>query len=249
MKNTLRALFRLMAISVVFPSFAMAGLIVQLVFFRSDEQKYFYLAQLTHFLGKSLVIILNMRCRIDGLENVVPNALVVSNHVGTPDVLALSTCFPAFFVAKSEVRSWPLLGYLTRLGSTLFVDRGRRFQLKHILRQIVSRMKLGYSVVLFPEAGVTDGTQVVDFKSSPFQAAVETRRPVLPIAIRYGDGNSPTIACWFNRTFSSHVWALLKNPVLDTHLTILPAIADITDRRILARESRRQILEAWQKMR
>jgi Acyltransferase len=56
-----------------------------------------------------------------GLEG---GGLTVSNHLTYLDILVYGAVRPLVFVAKSEVRRWPLLGTLASLGGTIFVDRG-----------------------------------------------------------------------------------------------------------------------------
>src|SRR5260221_1787941 len=43
------------------------------------------------------------------------HGLVVCNHLGYLDVLALASVLPATFVAKCEVRAWPLVGWFARM--------------------------------------------------------------------------------------------------------------------------------------
>src|SRR5260370_31620661 len=54
--------------------------------------------------------------------------LTVSNHLTYLDILVYGAAPPFLFLAKSEVRGWPLLGTLARLGGTIFVDRGLSLQ-------------------------------------------------------------------------------------------------------------------------
>ena len=61
-------------------------------------------------------------CRAIGLRVVVRGGLpaegprlVVANHVSWTDILALASLHPLIFLSKSEVESWPLLGFLARV--------------------------------------------------------------------------------------------------------------------------------------
>ncbi len=69
--------------------------------------------------------------RVLGVEvsaggRVPASGLLVSNHLSYLDVLVLSTITPAVFVAKSEVRGWPVFGWLARRAGTLFIERAKR---------------------------------------------------------------------------------------------------------------------------
>src|SRR5438105_795266 len=63
---------------------------------------------------------------------------LVSNHLGYLDILALSALTPSVFVAKSEVRHWPVFGWFARLGGTLFADRERRLQVGELTKELRS---------------------------------------------------------------------------------------------------------------
>ncbi|MBI4389219.1 MAG: 1-acyl-sn-glycerol-3-phosphate acyltransferase [Nitrospinae bacterium] len=239
---------RAIAIAAVFFLFGMAGLFLHIVLFREKKKLYSGLLTLAHNLAKCACFILNIRIEAEGeLMNADPGALIVSNHVGTPDILVLGSCFRAFYVSKMEFRSWPFLGALTRLGGTIFVDRAKRLEVKDAIEEIKERLDLGQSVVLFPEAGVTDGQDIGPFKSPHFQAAILAGRPVLPVLIRYRDGRVPSIASWYDTTFFRHILALLKNRRLDAAVSIFPPLPGMEDRTLLAAECRRILREAHQK--
>jgi 1-acyl-sn-glycerol-3-phosphate acyltransferase len=82
--------------------------------------------------------------------------LLLSNHVSYWDILALGSLFPLGFMAKDCVGRWPVLGTVTRLCNTIFVDRGcvrgRWRALRTLQRKV---QELPYCV--FPE-GTTTGS-------------------------------------------------------------------------------------------
>lgn len=49
--------------------------------------------------------------------------LVVMNHVSWLDIFVLNSVMPATFIAKSEIRQWPLVGWLLQGADTLFIER------------------------------------------------------------------------------------------------------------------------------
>ena len=51
--------------------------------------------------------------------------VVISNHLGYLDIIAFAALHPCVFVAKSEIRRWPLLGWMTTMAGTVYVERGR----------------------------------------------------------------------------------------------------------------------------
>jgi 1-acyl-sn-glycerol-3-phosphate acyltransferase len=93
---------------------------------------------------------------------VIPaGGLLVSNHLGYLDVLVLSAITPAVFVAKREIRNWPLVGLLASLAGTLFVDRERRVQVGRMNDDIQVTLAAGALVVLFAEGTSSNGQTVL----------------------------------------------------------------------------------------
>ena len=138
----------------------------------------FMLAQLLRIPGyKKLVPMFHAgTCRILGIETVVSGSmtllkptLYVSNHVSYIDIFVLGQ-IPAFFVAKSEVSSWPVFGKLAEFQNTLFIERSPR-KAKAQLDILKHHLKKGNSLTFFPEGTSTDGTHVEPFKSTLFESA------------------------------------------------------------------------------
>ena len=116
--------------------------------------------------------------------------LVVANHVSWLDTYALNTVSAARFVAKSEVRGWPVIGvdrarFGTHLPQTRLLPRrgahGRRA--RRGARAAASR------VAAFPEATTSEGRGLLPFYPAMFQAAVLSGARVQPVAMRYRDGD------------------------------------------------------------
>src|SRR5690606_20394733 len=52
------------------------------------------------------------------------NALVVANHVSWLDIFVVNAVQPCHFVAKADIRNWPVLGWLCEKAGTIFIARG-----------------------------------------------------------------------------------------------------------------------------
>jgi 1-acyl-sn-glycerol-3-phosphate acyltransferase len=167
---------------------------------------------------------------------VVPGSLIIANHVGIPDIFVMGAYFPSFFVAKSEIKRWPGMGWLTQLGATIFVDRNRKQQVGSTVNQIQYRLKAKCSVILFPEAQATDGKGILPFKSSHFEAAVQLGKPIVPVVIHYHDNKKSSIACWYNINFLTHLIRLLKQKQLYVTIQTFPPFEGEVDRKILAKK-------------
>lgn len=142
--------------------------------------------------------------------------LYVSNHTSWLDVLVLGAVLDARFVSKAEVGTWPLLGWVAKLGRSVFVsrERGRTGQESKALAE---RLRGGESLILFPEGTTSDGARVLPFRSSFFAVAGEAAR-VQPLTVVYDrSGGLPAcrrdrpITAWYgDMETASHAWRLLR---------------------------------------
>jgi len=173
--------------------------------------------------------------------------MIVSNHVGSVDIFVMAACFRMSFVSKSDVRTWPLVGYMTRIANTIYIDRDRRRGLTVMVQAMAKRLKSGHFVVVFPEGRATTGHQVERFNSSAFEAVVRADSSVIPVTIRYSDTGEPSVACWPEGiSFVENLKRLLMHPRLNVHVWVFPAIRGETDRQILAEKSRALISEKYE---
>lgn len=111
--------------------------------------------------------------------------LIVANHVSWVDIHALNSISPLRFVAKSEIRKWPIFGFLASQAGTLFIDRNDRKGAIHIIHSLKRELENGANACYFPEGTTSDGSQILPFKGSIIQAALAAQTDVIPVAIRY----------------------------------------------------------------
>ena len=117
-----------------------------------------------------------------------PNALgrlVLANHISWMDIFAINAVIPARFVAKSEIRKWPVLGLLVTGGGTLYIERGRRHAVAALNHAVRDHLAGGELVVVFAEGTTSDGSNVLPFHSNMVAPAIDVGAPVLPRAGRY----------------------------------------------------------------
>ena len=198
--------------------------------------------------GKLCCWVMNVNIHQEGsTEGTEGGTLIVSNHVGSLDIFVMAACFKMAFVSKSDVRSWPLVGYMTRIANTIYIDRTRRSELAGLVQAVADRLRSGNSVVVFPEGGASLGNQVERFKSSVFEAVIQAKSSVLPVTIRYFDGGEPSVACWPEGvSFIENLKRLLMHPRLNVKVYALPKITGETDRQVYANKSRALISEKYQ---
>lgn len=112
-------------------------------------------------------------------------AMIAANHVSWLDIFAVSSVRSTRFIAKSEIRDWPLAGWIAERAGTIFIRRERRRDTARINDIVHAALAEGDCVGLFPEGTTTEGDRLLKFHSSLFEAAVANAAIVCPVAIRY----------------------------------------------------------------
>ncbi len=143
-------------------------------------------ARLIHWWSRRVLTICGLQLRVEGsLSADGRGAMLLLNHVSWTDIYLMLAQAHVRFVAKSEIRSWPLIGYLCDRVGTMFIERGRRHAVHEANRRIAQVMREGGLVGVFPEGTTTDGTVLLPFHANLCQAAIEADVPIQPVALRY----------------------------------------------------------------
>jgi len=111
--------------------------------------------------------------------------LIVANHISWLDTQVLHALSQMGFVAKAEIASWPVAGYLARVGGTVFHRRGSHDSASGVATAMKERLSAGGKVAIFPEGGILVGTGIKRFHARLFGAAIDTQTDIQPVAIRY----------------------------------------------------------------
>lgn len=149
--------------------------------------------------------------------------IYVCNHTSWLDVLVLGAQLDACFIAKSEVGTWPLIGWIARLGRTAFTSRQRTRTAgeRDAMRE---RLDSGDSLILFPEGTSSDGSRVMPFRSAFLSLAeaptgVANRPPLVqPVSLVFDRlagmpvcrSNRLVFAWYGDMDLASHAWPLLQ---------------------------------------
>jgi len=120
-------------------------------------------------------------------------AFIASNHLSHLDILVLSAAYRTNFVAKSEISKWPVMGWLSKLGATVFIDRANRNDTPRVIQRVADLMTQGVTMTVFVEGYCGDGTQLLEFKRSLFKVPVMCNKPVVPIALYYDSADAPWV--------------------------------------------------------
>lgn len=174
------------------------------------------------------------------------HGLIASNHLSYLDILVFSAAAPCLFVSKSEVKSWPLVGWVASLTGSVFVDRSSRGQTDSVRPRMQERLQAGARLILFPEATSSDGNMLLPFHSSLFQAAVDASAPITAACISYefpvGDGDPRRDACyWGEMTMFPHLIKLLTKSSVQANLRFAEHPQLFSDRKQAAVEMERQV--------
>ncbi len=123
---------------------------------------------ITQFVCRNALRILRIPLNVTG-EPLQGQVAVVANHTSWLDIFALNAFDDIYFVAKSEVSNWPVIGWLARATGTQFIVRDRTQALSHT-HMLQTRLRHGHRLLFFPEGTSTDGRRVLPFKPTLFQS-------------------------------------------------------------------------------
>lgn len=182
-------------------------------------------------------------------EPAAGGVLLAANHTSWLDIIVLGSLAPASFVAKREVKEWPLFGLIARLGRTIFVDRDGRRAVREPVAEMQARLQAGESVILFPEGTSSDGNRVLPFRTALMGAAeaeVDGRPArVQPVTVVYrmlwgmplDRRRRPQFSWYGGMPLWPHLWRALATGPVDASVTFHPplTIAEAGGRKELAR--------------
>lgn len=168
-----------------------------------------------------------------------PPFILVSNHLSYLDIVPLYQTLKCTFVAKMEVRNWPVLGYLVYMMGVIFVNRKSKKDVVRVNQLMVDSMNAYQGIVIFPEGTSSGGAGVLPFRSSLLEVAAENRFPVYAASIQYAtsekDPPASNSVCFYGarHTFVQHLFLMAKNRRIDCTIRFDPVPVFDTDRKKL----------------
>ena len=128
-------------------------------------------------------------CKISarGHENLDKNKsyVFVANHQGAFDIF-LTYGFlnhNIVWMQKHSLRSLPLVGYASKMAGHVFVNNTNATTRAITLKEAISKVKDGVSIVIFPEGARTHTGKMRQFKKGAFYIATEEKLPIVPLTI------------------------------------------------------------------
>jgi 1-acyl-sn-glycerol-3-phosphate acyltransferase len=199
----------------------------------------------------------NATCRIFSIKREIlgtpiknQQVIYVSNHVSYLDIPVIGSVLQSSFVAKSDVASWPVFGFLSKLQQTAFISRTRT-DVKKGTGTLETMLNEGKNLVIFPEGTSTEGIKVKPFKSSLFSVLLNEKDGGLTlqpftIGIKSVNGKIPKnqkqrdIYAWhlnMDTPLAPHLWNFAKGKGAVITLIFHPPINTNTfsDRKTLAK--------------
>lgn len=185
-----------------------------------------------------LCAILGIEVRATGRPEGKP-FVVASNHVSYLDIVVLGSLYPSQFVAKDEIRGWPLFGWISRAAGTLFVDRDNPRDAVRVIRSIRVLLAQGTPVTIFPEGRTSDGEDVAPFLPSLLEPAARHRVPCFGASVSYDTPESEMAPartiCWSDGSnFVKHFMRVLTLRRIEARVNFSQEAVQSSDRKELA---------------
>jgi 1-acyl-sn-glycerol-3-phosphate acyltransferase len=208
-----------------------------------------------HRLCRDIVEALRLECDVSG---VLPEGgAVVCNHLSYMDVLLLGAQRPFVMVAKTEVRGWPLFGWLTAQAGTVYVKRGGGATTYRRVNAAMARAyATGLPVLFFPEGTTTDGDYpdggVMPFRRGLFHSVLDNDVPLRVAGLRYSlmernDGASVgnDVCWWGDADFVPHLFRFLGLRGVRAEVRFGDEVEERGDRFVLSETARARVMELY----
>jgi len=202
-----------------------------------------------HRFCRLAVLVLGVRWSVEG--RLPSDGAVVSNHLSYLDILLFSATRPFVMVAKSEVRAWPLIGWMTAQAGTVYVVRGAGpSTYSGVNRAMAEAYLSGLPVLFFPEGTTTDGSEVLPFRRGLFHSVLNEGVALRTAALAYSvEDREVSVAkdvCWWgDALLAPHLWKLAGLKGVRARVQFGEVIEERSDRFALSQGARARIEEMY----
>lgn len=153
--------------------------------------RYWFITRWTHFNLWWLELTCNLRCNVEGLENIPAEGggIVMAKHQSTWETMALQRWFtPQTWVLKRELMRLPLFGWAIALLRPIAIDRAAGSEaVRQMATEGKKRLAEGVWLVVFPEGTrVAPGVRV-RYRVGGGVLAAESGAPIIPVAHNAGE--------------------------------------------------------------
>jgi len=208
-------------------------------------------AKLSVLWGKGLAWIFGIKTRIIGDPGRINGGLIISNHTGYVDIMVHAGVWPIRFAAKSSIKYWPFIGWFISIGRPVWIDRKSVSKSKIAEKEFRDTMANDIFLLVYPEGTSTSGKDgILEFKSTPFEAAAQGDNWIMPSIIRYGDTPDGKPIAWYgDMTFLPHLWRIFGYKRIYAEITVLePFKPEGRNRKELARLTHEKMQKEYEKI-
>lgn len=231
--------------------------ITRCIFAFFPKKRTYLLSYIVHIFSKINVFILGIKVKLYGDRCLLKErgVLFTSNHLSYLEGFVASSLSPLVFIGRADLKKWPILGVLSLLSDTIFVKRNAS-DIHRELQQMVTMLNSKVNLILFPEGTSTDGTKLLPFKASFFDAPIKAKSKIIPLAVHYSHINNEKLneqnrdlVYWYgDMEFFPHLWKVLSLRQIGLTVTICEPIfasqtqgTDSTQRKHLSNLCRKTI--------
>lgn len=200
--------------------------------------------------AKGSARIFNFKVESEGEPPKAPFFLVC-NHLSYLDIIPLYFYLNCTFVAKKEVKSWPVLGFLVYMMGVIFIDRKHKGDVVRVNKILTESLNEHQGIVIFPEGTSTGGKDILPFKSSLLEYPASQNLDVYVASINYKtsekDMNAVDSVCFFGarHSFPEHVFLMAKNHRIDCKIIFNNEPVKASDRKELAEKLYQKMMDQF----
>ncbi|WP_128914830.1 lysophospholipid acyltransferase family protein [Granulicella sibirica] len=188
--------------------------------------------------------------KVDVIGKPPDKGVLISNHLSYMDIVTFAALHRCVFCSKAEIRTWPVLGWMTTMAGTVYVERGRGGSAVKAAKGMQEASAAGLPVIFFPEGTTSNGEGLLKFHSGLLAQAMASEEPIVPAFIRYhlDQDNGPDVSIaddvsyWGNRDMLAHIFKFLglKGVRVEVRFAEKPIqfSADVLHRKVAADEAR-----------
>ncbi len=200
--------------------------------------------------GQSIASIIGMKIVVKG-NPPNPPFFLVANHLSYIDIFVLFANSRGTFIAKSDIKEWPIAGFVLGTSGLIFVDRDRKTDVSRVNKEISEHLTEAQGIFLFPESTTSGGEGLLPFKSSLFQFPAQEAIEVTSAAISYTCNDesvdvSTEICWWTDISFPNHFWNVLKIKEFEVTITFSDKKLVHSNRKFLATETQAIVEEIFE---
>lgn len=237
-----RAVYKILLFAISAVAYLTSAFVAQL-FIRDQAKRRRFFTHNVFVFAKWGMWFMNVKVIAKNVPSEENHHLMVSNHMGMLDVIALASIRPSLFITSVEMQRTPGLGLLCEMGGCLFVERRNRAGIPREIQQIREALKQGLNVTLYPEGTSTNGEKILPFKKSLMTSAAGSGAPILPLVVNYTHVNGEPMSdrwrdtvCWYGDiSFESAMWRMFAAREIVVEIEFLQEIHIHSD------EQRREI--------